>query len=56
MEILEINEANWADVLDEYDPTETLTVSVRTVVDDDTFAALSAMRERLPVRREVSRG
>lgn len=48
MEILEIDEANWSDVLDEYDPTEELTATVRTVITEDERRTLSAMRETLP--------
>jgi len=43
-----VNEANWMDVLDEYDQPDELTATVRTVIDDDTHVALLRMRERAP--------
>lgn len=51
MEIAEINEANWSEVLDEYDPTEELTASVRTVITEDERRELSHLREMLPWER-----
>jgi len=51
VEIVEINEANWSEVLDEYDPTEELTASVRTVITEDERRELSHLRETLPWER-----
>jgi len=55
VEIVEIDEASWSDVLDEYDPDDKLTATVREHLTPAQQCVLRELRDVLPEhRREES--